>query len=148
MSSPVRWRDMAEAIGAAPASLPVPHDDAIREQAYLIARSVRPLAIIASFSAEASVMWHVASRLDSLKVDGAIPFVIDDDAGLATCGYATAPWAIDLLRWALADVSAEDHRHRIVGLLLGYSPEAIRRHEEQGAGMATIVKATGSARST
>ena len=45
-------------------------------------------------------------------------------------GYASHAWAIDLLKWAMGAPLVQ--RNRIFGLLLGYSPDAIRRFEELG----------------
>lgn len=105
-----------------------------REQAYLIARGVRPLAIVGHCTDDPKVMFKVASELEDCSSHGAIPFVAPRDDGVADYGYAGSRWVIDLLRWAQTDAVPDEHRHRIVGLLLGYSVEAIRSYEEQNCG--------------
>jgi len=104
------------------------------EHAYLVARGVRPVAIVGQCPTIPRVMFEVAARLEELAEDGAIPFVSPRDDGIADYGFAASKWAIDLLRWTQSDAVPTEHRHRIIGLLLGYSAEAIRRHEEQGCG--------------
>ena len=117
LSAPVRQIELVEAEA--------------REHAYLIARGVRPLAIVGHCPAEPRRMFEVAAQLEELATDGAIPFVAPRDDGIADYGYAHSKWAIDLLSWAQTDAVPTEHRHRIIGLLLGYSVQAIRAHEEQ-----------------
>ena len=45
-------------------------------------------------------------------------------------GYACNGWVVDLLKWAL-DGCPEVHAHRIIALLLGYSPSEVSRFEER-----------------
>lgn len=66
---------------------------------------------------------------------GVIPFVIDHGDGVASFGYAGERWALDLYEWAVSDEGIpEAHRHRVIGLLLGYAPPAISRHDAEGCG--------------
>jgi hypothetical protein len=111
----------------------LPSDDALREHAYLVARSVRPVAIAGNCPADPEAMMRAMSRLKVAGAGTAIPFVIDEGDGIATCGYASHPWAVDLLQWALTLAPAEQV-HRILGLLLGYGADSIERHEALGAG--------------
>lgn len=104
------------------------------EHAYLIAREVRPLAIVGHCVADASTMLAIAAELERVAVGSAIPFVAPREDGVADYGFATYRWAIDLLRWAQTDAVPVEQRHRIIGLLLGYSPHAIHRFEEQTCG--------------
>ena len=61
---------------------------------------------------------------------GALPFaVVVGDAVLS--GYASHKWVVDLLVWAQDAPWVQ--RDRILGLLLGYSGEAIRDFEELGS---------------
>ncbi len=107
---------------------PLPSEDVLSEHAYLVARAVRPVAIAGNCEAETAVMKRAMTRLRSAAGTAAIPFVIDEGDGVATCGYASHPWAVDLLRWALTSAPPEQV-HRILGLLLGYGAESIERHE-------------------
>jgi len=112
-------------------SLPLPSDDAVREHAYLVARNVRPLALIVTFRANDLLMLQVATKLEALAEAPAIPFVIDNGDGMADCGYASAAWVIDLFRWVGKAKLPETHLRRVIGLLLGYSVDAIARFEER-----------------
>lgn len=115
-------------------SLPLPHDDVIREHAYLIARGVRTIAIVDAIEAKPWLMERVATRLERLSDGQSIPFVMDRGDGMADIGYAAQPWAIELLKWVMrADIPVL-HKNRIVGLLLGYSSEAVQRYENAGVG--------------
>jgi hypothetical protein len=111
----------------------LPSDDALSEHAYLVARSVRPIAIAGNCPAEPETMMQAMSRLKVAGGGAAIPFVIDEGDGIATCGYASHPWAVDLLQWALTSAPGEQV-HRILGLLLGYGADSIERHEALGTG--------------
>ena len=97
---------------------PNPSDDLLREQAYLVERGVRPMALV-----DGDRTVH-----DLLRVGGtrAVPFAVREGVS----GYASHAWVVDLLRWA--DTAPAIQRDRIVGLLLGYCPDAIRRFEELG----------------
>jgi hypothetical protein len=103
-------------------------DDALLDHAYLVARGVRPLALIgtcANDQAEA-----VGARLSLLAEEGIVPYVIPAARpGRLACGYGAAPWTVALLRWTLSEECPEAQRDRILGLLLGYSPEAIESFE-------------------
>jgi hypothetical protein len=112
---------------------PLPSDDALAEHAYLVARSVRPVAIAGNCDADPETMMQAMSRLKIAGGGAAIPFVIDEGDGVATYGYASHPWAVDLLQWALTSAPGEQV-HRILGLLLGYGADSIERHEALGAG--------------
>ena len=105
-----------------------------REQAYLVARGVRPLALVGHCLADQRIMFEVISQLEDCSSAGAIPFVFPRNDGFADYGYANSTWAIDLLRWAQSGEVPTNHQHRIIGLLLGYSVVAIRNHEEHTYG--------------
>lgn len=51
----------------------------------------------------------------------------------ADFGYPARAWIIDLLRWIEQKASSEQ-KHRLLGLLLGYSPDAIAVHDEAMSG--------------
>ena len=108
----------------------------IREQAYLIANGVRPLALLGTCEAESTTMLRVTTQLENAAGPAAIPFVVDRGDGLADFGYAASAWALDLFRWLSRADSAipAEQKHRIRGLLLGYGVEAIRSFEERSCG--------------
>ena len=109
----------------------LPSDEFLEESAYLVSRGVRPMALAGTCEAGPMVMLRASTRLGTaaMRFD-ALPFVIDFGEGRADCGYATAKWVIDLYEATWRDRSP--FRHQITGLLLGYSPSAIARHEENG----------------
>ena len=112
-------------------------DDMIHEQAALIARGVRALALIGTCQAEQVTMLQTATKIGTLAHVNTVPFVLDRGDGVAEYGYATAQWVVDLLRWLLQsspDRVPPKHRDRIVGLLCGYSAEAIRLFDERTSG--------------
>jgi hypothetical protein len=104
-------------------------DDALLDHAYLVARGVRPLALIGSCAEGRARV--VRERLDLLAEPGSIPFQVPNrKRGWLSCGYAGAPWVVDLLRWVLSDECPVTHQDRIMGLLCGYSTQAIQAFEE------------------
>jgi hypothetical protein len=110
------------------------NEEVALEQSYQIARGVRTLAIVGHCPADDREMLETASRLETIGDAGAIPFVAPRSDGVADYGYAASKWAIELLQWAESDAVPVVHRHRILGLLLGYSVDAIRMHEEMCCG--------------
>jgi hypothetical protein len=101
-------------------------DDALHEHAYLVARQVRPLAIVGQCRAELEAMRAITARLEQVSTPGAIAFVCESGDGIAAYGYAAASWVLDLYQWLLTDNAVTSkQRHRIIGLLLGYSVSAI-----------------------
>jgi hypothetical protein len=109
----------------------------IAEQAYLVARGVRALALAGQCDSEPLVMLRVATRLEAQSSPGAIPFVVDRGDGRADFGFAAAGWVLDLYSWLSKDTQdavPEPQRSRILGLLLGYSTEAIRLFEDGRSG--------------
>src|SRR5437667_1474184 len=104
-------------------------DELIDEQSYLVARGVRALALVGRCRADSVLMLRAATRLEALADTRVVPFVLDRGDGVAECGFAAASWVLDLYRWlALANPATlpPQHRERVIGLLLGYSVDAIR----------------------
>ena len=112
-----------------------------REQAMLVARGVRPLAELGSCLAEEVAMLRAMTALERAAAPGAIPFVVNRGDGQASYGFAAAAWVVDLYRWVTATGAVpEAQAHRVRGLLMGYSAEAIRTFEEarEGRRFATV----------
>lgn len=112
-------------------------DELIEEQAYLIARGVRPLSLLGHCRAEPDLMLTISTRLERLSAGQCIPFVLDRGDGNADYGFAAGEWVLDLYAWLFRDASMdipEKQKARIAGLLLGYGVEAIRAHEEGNSG--------------
>ena len=126
--------DRAEAPHPASIEALMQNEPLLREYAYLVARGVRALALVGRFSAEPRRMFECVSALECASEAGVVPFVIDCGDGFAVAGYAAARWALDLYQWTFTDGVPDEQRHRIVGLLLGYAPDAIRQFEESAAG--------------
>jgi hypothetical protein len=107
----------------------------LREQSLLVGRGVRLLALIGECSSDSAEMLEIATRIETLAGENVIAFVLDEGDGRAEYGYAAAEWVLDLFRWVVTEscVSAL-HRNRIVGVLCGYSAEAIRLFEERQSG--------------
>jgi hypothetical protein len=116
--------------------LSVPNRDVLAEHAYLVAREVRPIAIAGHFHAEEVSTLRIATLIeDAAPPEGVVPFVIDHGDGTGSFGYAANRWVLDFYEWSVKDRAIPaQQRHRIVGLLLGYSPVAISRYEESGSG--------------
>ena len=105
----------------------------IREQAHLVARGVRPLALIGNCAADPETMLRVATQLENAGAAGATPFVMDRGDGVAEFGYSASSWVLELFQWVTHADSEVPRKqmHRIRGLLLGYDVEAIRAFEER-----------------
>lgn len=105
----------------------------LHEQSYAIARGVRPLALVGQCEADAGIRSRVLAHLSTHCDAGAVPFVCEREDGTAEYGYAAAQWAIDLYRWTVNEKADNtlplNQRHRIIGLLLGYSAAAISDFE-------------------
>ena len=107
------------------------NSELLKEHAYLIARGVRPLALVGHCEDDEIGMLRWATLLESAGAQGAIPFVMPRGDGFADYGFASAQWVLDLLSWLNSDTVPTVHRHRVLGLLLGYDSDAIRDFGEQ-----------------
>jgi hypothetical protein len=103
-------------------------EEAVRDASYLVARGVRPLAIVGEGAADDVVMIRAMTVLGRHSDDRAIRFVVDHHDGTASWGYAAAAWVVELYKWVRVEEKDESRRHQVLGLLLGYSPDAIARH--------------------
>lgn len=114
--------------------VPLGHDDDYSEAAYLVARGVRLVAQVGTCAADEPELLRAATVVERWSEAGAIAFVIKTRTGHAAFGYAAQRWALELFEWVVTDDVPEHHRHRILGMLFGYAPDAIRRFEEQRSG--------------
>ena len=106
-------------------------DDLLREQAYLVERGVRPLAWICAVSSDKESMEKTYERLTTVMYPSlAIPFVVPwKDGVFADVGFAEERWVVDMLEWAHSGDIPDVQLHRIICLLLGYSPKAIAERD-------------------
>ena len=121
-------RNVAERMGS---------EDYLIEHAYLVERGVRALAIVAHIIGDSEDFFQVESRLRIVACThgNVIPFVVVRGDGVADCGFAAAKWAVDLYEWLMQNPDVPDaHSEAITGLLLGYSPAAIRDHLDRNSG--------------
>jgi hypothetical protein len=122
----------------------LPSGDLLADQAYQVARGVRALALLGHCPADEMTMLRVATEVERAACSGVVPFVVDHGDGFASFGYAGAAWAVDLYEWANDSTQVpQEQRHRINGLLLGYSVPAISRHEDENAGRRFVTASGG-----
>lgn len=114
----------------------VPNRDVLAEHAYLVARGVRPLAIAGHFPTGSASLLRIATLIEAAaSQEDVTPFVIDHGDETGSFGYAANLWTLDFYEWSVKDRAIpEQQRHRVIGMLLGYSPVAISRYEETGSG--------------
>ena len=106
-------------------------DALIAEQAYLIECGIRPMMLFHRIRADPVLMGQVASYIERCAEGRAvIPFVYDEQKGMAWVGYAASKWVFDTFRWATESLD-EPYYSRVLGLLLGYSPVEIAKHDAQ-----------------
>lgn len=114
-------------------------DELLAEHARLVGCGVRTFALVGhDIDLSVPSMTAIATKLEVNSAPGAIPFVIPTKDGRIDYGYASRGWAIELYAWLVGrgeNPVPEVHRHRILGLLLGYDAEAIRCFEERGSGL-------------
>ncbi len=117
----------------------LPSPDLVREQAFLISRGLRPMALLGHCAPE-----QEADVRGLLYVHGAnyeaIPFFHRTPTGF-DFGFAAEGWVLELYVWAQG--APRPHRERIEGLLLGYSPAAIARHDAKERGRAAVGEDAG-----
>jgi hypothetical protein len=109
-------------------------DELLREGAYLVARGVRPMALMHDGTMDDLAMLRAMTRLGMHGEAPAIPFVLDHHDGTGSYGYAAASWIIDLYQWVRLQAPDAARRAQVMGLLLGYSPEAVSRYVEAKSG--------------
>ena len=121
--------------------LPGISTNSAREHAYLVGRGVRLIADLGTCRSEPDVVLQAATHVEDCADSDVIPFVFDRGDGRAVLGYAAHAWALDLYRWVITDSTLPPTQvARIIGLLHGYTPQAIRRHEERRGGRDPLYK--------
>ena len=122
----------------------IPSDDVIRENYYLVSRGVRPMALLGQVEASVPEIHDLYTKLSCLPwqedVGGGarlvtpIAFVIPRaDDRFADAGFAARAWIIETFKW-VSENAPQKHLHRLMGLLLGYSVDAVALDDEFGAG--------------
>ena len=103
----------------------------LEEQAYLVSRGVRPMALVGRFQAvDEDTILCMATRMEVVGSRfGVIPFVLAEHDGTASCGFTSHQWIVDTHRWLMT--IQPPYSHRIMGLLLGYSAAAIENFEQR-----------------
>ena len=122
----------------------IPSNDVIRENYYLVSRGARPLAFLGQIEATVPENHSLYTKLNTLSwqedVGGGgravtpIPFVIPwDDCNYADAGFAARSWVVETLKW-VGENAPQEHRRRLMGLLLGYSVDVIALNDELDTG--------------
>ena len=117
----------------------IPSDEQIINEAYLISRGVRSLALLGTVpNDQACEIYLKLSELASTKLGSGqaaepVPFLSNSAEGdFKYFGYAARKWVIETFEWL--NTVEEPHYSRILGMLLGYSPLAIAEYDEIGSG--------------
>ena len=109
------------------------------EQGYLVSRGVRPLALIGTCDAEPFQMLETYSKLRYMRFGVAqghepIPLVVErKNRGYADYGFAQRAWVAETFQWISENVP-QPHLNRLLGLMLGYSADAIAAQDECESG--------------
>lgn len=104
------------------------------EHAYLVSLGVRPMAWITQSVDDEEKIPEILDELHHCGhwYDNVVPFVVlrrYADAEIQTiAGYVAEEWIIDLLEW-MENNAPERCTDYVVGLLLGYSPGAIKEYD-------------------
>ena len=127
------WDACVKRMGVAEAQMS--HD------AYLVAQGVRALALVAVIPNDPSFMvdaYNVLATIGNGVYPGAcrpaMPFVLPllgED--VADAGYASHSWVIDTYEWIVGNVP-KPHLARLLGLLLGYSSDAVAAYDDRPTG--------------
>jgi hypothetical protein len=101
------------------------------EHEYSVSRGVRPLAEVGQCSANKTAMLRAITKLGMVTSGTAIPFILKRDGGIADYAYASHRWIIDLYKWAIKQTGSitKNQRSQIIGLLLGFRPDATENLE-------------------
>ena len=125
----------------------LPSAEVMAEQAYLIGRGVRLLAIVGPVEDATDTLVDVRQMLYDAAVESAgsqertpIPFLIKDPrTNWIRAGFAAHAWVIDVYEWLLTDSVPDQMTSRVLGLLLGYSGDAVAQFEYMQAGQRVCI---------
>ena len=120
----------------------LPSVEVMSEQAYLVARGVRLLAIVGTVENVLGDVVDVRQMLYEAAVESAgsqasvpIPFLVKDaGTNLVSVGYASHGWVVDVYEWLMSNTVPDQMASRVMGLLLGYSGDAVMQYERVQAG--------------
>lgn len=121
----------------------LPSVEVMKEHAYLVGRGVRLLAIVGSIEDDPYTISEALIMLNETSAESAgsqervpIPFLVKNPPPLnqITIGFASHAWVVDIYEW-LSDKNVPlEMTGRVLGLLLGYSGDAIEQFENRTAG--------------
>lgn len=120
----------------------LPSVEVMSEQAYLVARGVRLLAIVGTVENVLETMVDVRQKLYEAAVESAgsqarvpIPFLVEvSGIGRVEVGFASHDWVVDVYEWLLGGDVPDQMVGRVIGMLLGYSGDAVAQYERMQAG--------------
>lgn len=120
----------------------LPSVGGMNEQAYLVARGVRLLAIVGAVEDDSELVTAARQMLYEAAVESAgsqarvpIPFLMKcSDTNLVDIGFASHEWVVDVYEWILSGCVPDQMVSRVMGMLLGYSGDAIMQYERMQAG--------------
>lgn len=120
-------------------------DELIVDHAYLVARGVRLLAVIGTVRNTEMATDVMNQRLAKIAAESAgtqelypIPLLMGEEGcEWATVGFASHEWVINAYEWLQGDDVPGDIANRLIGLLHGYSGEAISKFGRNTSGWRT-----------
>ena len=129
----------------------LPSVEVMSEQAYLVARGVRLLAIVGTVENMFETVVDVRQMLYEAAVESAgsqagvpIPFLVKDTGtNLVSVGFASHGWVVDVYEWLLDGTVPDQMVSRVMGLLLGYSGDAVAQYEYMQAGQRVPIRLRG-----
>ena len=118
-----------------------PIDGTIQDAAYQISRGTRPLALLGHVPPDPWTMLRAYNRLTFLGAHNRsgghepVPLVVlRKDGSCADAGFAARAWVVETFQWISENIP-QPHLDRLLGLMLGYSPDAIAAHDEASSGL-------------
>ena len=114
-----------------------PIDGTIQDAAYQVSRGIRPLVLLGHVKPDPITLLRAYNRLaylGSSSYNKSIPVVmLRKDRTCADAGFAARKWVGESFKWVM-DNAPQPHLDRLLGLMLGYSPDAIAENDEGQAG--------------
>lgn len=104
----------------------------LRDAIYLVSRGVRPMALVGQVTegdkdTTAQILRMAALDGQAGGLATLLPFMVEGEEGWYSCGYTCHRWVVDLYESLMEDCAgiSWEARSQIMGMLLGYSNEAI-----------------------